>query len=517
MNRGTAASEYSKLESLRFPYLSRARDCSRLTIPTVMPDEGSTTDKRFATPWQSVGARGVNNLSSALLLSLLPPNSPFFRLVVDEAAIRKLQGVDPRIKSEIERAMSERERLVMREVEVQAVRVAAFEAIKQLIICGNAGLYFPVEGGPLRVIRMDRYVVKRDPMGRVKMVIIKEGVAKSMLPPEMMSILEVGALSNSHENNVDLFTCIHTLPGGKVEMWQEIKGIEVPGSYGIFDETKSPFLALRMIRVDGEDYGRGYVEQYLGDLKSLEALTQVIVEGAAAASKVLFLVNPNGTTKASTLAKAPNGAIREGSAGDVSVLQTGKQADFATALSAINAISERLSYAFLLTEASIRNADRVTAEEVRLVTQSIERQLGGIYSLLSQEFQLPLVYKMMEQMEREKRLPKVPKKFVTPAIVTGIEALGRGNDLSRLDVYLQGIGQILGPQAIQQYVDVREYLTRRAAALGIETNGLVKTEEQLNAEQQAAAYNQTMQQTMPALSSAAAQSMMQRAQAQQGQ
>jgi hypothetical protein len=142
--------------------------------------------------------------------------------------------------------------------------------------------------------------------------------------------------------------------------------------------------------------------------------------------------------------------------------------------------------------------------------------LGGIYSLLSQEFQLPLVYKMMEQMEREKRLPKVPKKFVTPAIVTGIEALGRGNDLSRLDVYLQGIGQILGPQAIQQYVDVREYLTRRAAALGIETNGLVKTEEQLNAEQQAATYNQTMQQTMPALSSAAAQGIMQRAQAQQG-
>jgi hypothetical protein len=123
---------------------------------------------------------------------------------------------------------------------------------------------------------------------------------------------------------------------------------------------------------------------------------------------------------------------------------------------------------------------------------------------------------MMEQMEREKRLPKVPKKFVTPAIVTGIEALGRGNDLSRLDVYLQGIGQILGPQAIQQYVDVREYLTRRAAALGIETNGLVKTEEQLNAEQQAATYNQTMQQTMPALSSAAAQGIMQRAQAQQG-
>ena len=507
MHQGSAQSEYSKLESLRHSYLMRARDCSRVTIPTVIPDEGSTTDKRFPTPYQSVGARGVNNLASALLLSLLPPNSPFFRLVVDDAAIRKLQGVDPRIKGEIERAMSERERLVMREIEVQAVRVGVFEALKHLIISGNVGLYFPVDGGHMRVIRMDRYVVKRCPMGKVRRAIIKESVAISMLPEEARMV--VAQQHDASTQDVDLYTCIHAIEDGKVEMWQEVKNTIVPGTYGIFDESKSPFIALRMMRVDGEDYGRGYVEQYLGDLKSLEALSQVIVEGAAASSKVLFLVNPNGSTRASTLAKAPNGAIREGSAGDVSVLQVGKQADFATALQTINSISERLSYAFLLTEASIRNAERVTAEEVRLVTQSIERQLGGIYSLLSLEFQLPLVYKIMEQMEREKRLPKVPKKYVTPAIITGIEALGRGNDLNRLDVYLAGIGQVLGPQVIQQYVDVREYLTRRAAALGIETNGLVKSEEQLQSEAQAAAYQNAMSQAMPMVSSVAQQAMMQ--------
>ena len=507
MYEDPARSSYSKLEALRHPYLMRARDCSRVTIPTVMPDEGSTTDKRFPTPYQSVGARGVNNLSSALLLSLLPPNSPFFRLVVDDAAIRKLQGVDPRIKGEIERAMSERERLVMREIEVQAVRVGVFEALKHLIICGNVGLYFPVDGGPMRVIRMDRYVVKRCPSGKVRRAILKESVAFSMLPEEARMI--ASQHQDASNTDVELYTCIHCIEDGKVEMWQEIKDTVIPGTYGTFDESKSPFLALRMVRVDGEDYGRGYVEQYLGDLKSLEALTQVIVEGAAAASKVLFLVNPNGSTRASTLAKAPNGAIREGTAADVSVLQTGKQADFSTALQTINSLSERLSYAFLLTEASIRNADRVTAEEVRLVTQSIERQLGGIYSLLSLEFQLPLVNKIIEQMERERRLPKIPKKYVTPAIITGIEALGRGNDLNRLDVYLAGIGQILGPQAIQQYVDVREYLTRRAAALGIETNGLVKSEEQLQAEAQQAAYQASLQQSMPAVSSAASRAMMQ--------
>jgi hypothetical protein len=91
-------------------------------------------------------------------------------------------------------------------------------------------------------------------------------------------------------------------------------------------------------------------------------------------------------------------------------------------------------------------------------------------------------------------MPKLPKDFVTPTIVTGIDALGRGNDLNRLDLYLQGIGQILGPQMIQQYIDVREYLNRRAAALGIETAGLVKSEEQLQMEQQQAMQMQILQQ-----------------------
>ena len=218
------------------------------------------------------------------------------------------------------------------------------------------------------------------------------------------------------------------------------------------------------------------------------------MEAAAACTKLLFLVNPTGTTRAKTLAQAPNGAIREGNAADVTVLQANKGGDLQVALQTMGMINERLSYAFLLTEATIRNAERVTAEEVRLVTQSIERQLGGIYSILSQEFQLPLVARIIDRLTKAKKMPKLPKDFVTPTIVTGIDALGRGNDLNRLDVYLQGIGQILGPQMIQQYIDVREYLNRRAASLGIETAGLVKSVEQISAEQQQAAQAQMLAQ-----------------------
>jgi len=486
----TAKATYQRMEVNRDAYLQRARDCARLTLPYLMTDDGDQSSQRLPTPYQAIGARGVNNLASALLLSLLPPNAPFFRFVLDSKAQMKLMALAPNAKSEVEASLSELERRIQKDIEGQGIRSSLFEAIKQLIVCGSVVIYFP-DDGPMRVVKLDRFVVKRDPMGNVRTIIIKETVAPAALPEEMQPFVK--SCMCSHENTVDIYTCCHRRPDS-IEVYQEVEGEIIPDSYGVYPIEQSPFLALRMNRVDGEDYGRSYVEQYLGDLISLDSLSKSIVEAAAATSKLLFLVNPTGTTRAKTLAQAPNGSIREGNAADVTVLQANKNADLMVAMQTMNTISERLSYAFLLTEATIRNAERVTAEEVRLVTQSIERQLGGIYSILSQEFQLPLVARIIDRLTKSKRMPKLPKDFVTPTIVTGIDALGRGNDLNRLDLYLQGIGQVLGPQMIQQYIDVREYLNRRAAALGIETAGLVKSEEQLQMEQQQAMQMQILQQ-----------------------
>jgi len=485
---------YLNLETQRFSYLERARDCARLTLPHIFTDEGNQTATKFTAPWQSVGARGVNNLASALLLSLLPPNAPFFRFIIDPKAAKNLESLSPRAKAEAEQSLSEMERTVMKEIESQNIRVGLFEALKHLIVAGNVLIYLP-DDGPMRVIRLDRYVIKRDPMGNVRKIVVKETVAPAMLPPEAAAIAKTCMCA--HESTVDIYTCCYTLPDGKVEVHQKIGDTILPDSVSIYPAERNPFFALRMNRVDGEDYGRSYVEQYYGDLVALDSLSKSIVEAAAAMAKVLFLVNPVGTTRAKKLAQSQNGAIIEGNAADVTVLQVQKAADLSVALQTMNSINERMSYAFLLTEASIRNAERVTAEEIRLVTQSIERQLGGIYSLLSQEFQLPLVNRIIDRLTKAKKMPKINKNFITPTIVTGIDALGRGNDLNRLDIYLQGIAQILGPGGLQQYIDFREYMNRRAAALGIDTAGLVKTEEQIQAEQQAAMQQQMLQQMTP--------------------
>ena len=146
-----------------------------------------------------------------------------------------------------------------------------------------------------------------------------------------------------------------------------------------------------MIRVDGEDYGRSYVEEYIGDLKSLEGLSQSLVESSAASAKMIFMVRPNSTTKKRDIAVARNGDIISGSGDDVSVLQANKFYDLQTVEKAIARLEERLAYAFLLNTAIQRQAERVTAQEIRYMANELETAMGGIYSLLSQELQLPLV------------------------------------------------------------------------------------------------------------------------------
>ena len=237
-----------------------------------------------------------------------------------------------------------------------------------------------------------------------------------------------------------------------------------------------------MNHVDGEVYGRGRVEEFIGDLKSLEALSQALVEGSAAAAKVVFTVSPSSTTKPATLAKAGNGAIVQGRPDDIGVVQVGKTADFRTAFEMAQVLSQRLQEAFLIL--NVRNSERTTAEEVRMTQSELEAQLGGLFSLLTVEFLKPYLNRKLMTAQKSKLIPKLPKNIVKPTIVAGVNALGRGQDAEQLGLFLQTIAQTMGPEAIQQYVNPDEVIKRLAAAQGIDVLNLVKSQEDLQAEQQ---------------------------------
>jgi hypothetical protein len=480
---GQLASMYERGFGERETYLNRARECAKLTIPSLLPDSGSNFSTVYNTPFQSIGSRGVNHLSSKLLLTLLPPNSPFFRLTIDDFDLEEMAG-DAEQRGAVEEGFSRIERSAQNEIESSAYRVPVFEALKHLIVTGNCLLYMPEEGG-MRVFHLDRYVCKRDPMGNLLHLITKETLDAKTIPPDARLALGLPSPEELTPETPDKPYELYTYVCNKGKYWhvhQEIGNTPIPESYGRYKIERNPFIALRFSRVDGESYGRGLVEEYLGDIRSLEALTQAIVEGSAAAAKVLFLVRPNGTTRIKTVAEAPNGAIVQGDSNDVSTLQLDKFNDFRVALETMNSIRDRLSAAFLLNSSVQRNAERVTAEEVRFMAQELESALGGVYSVLSQEFQLPLVNLILQKLIKQKKMPDFPKGKVKPQVVTGLEALGRGQDLTKLAQFLEYLAP-LGPEVIAQKLNIDDYMDRLGASLGIDTGGLIKSEEQIQQEQ----------------------------------
>lgn len=476
MPRVTAASRYEMLTTDRSPFLDRAERASELTIPFLFQER--TTQIRE--DYQSLGARCVNNLAAKLLLALFPPGAPFFKLAVDDFILESLQGgenEDP--TAEIEAALSKIERSVTKRLEGAGYRSPVSNLLKHLLVAGN-GLLEILPNGKIKFRSLRSYVVKRDLDGNLIEVVTKDELAKSALPPKLQQIAEDNPEKmdkGEDGKSIALFTHAK-LDGSKWSVYQELGGSEVPYSRSSYPKDRLKFLALRFTAVEGEDYGRGYVEEFRGDLASYDSLQESMVGFAAVAAKILFFVDESGFTSRREIQNARNGEILEGSAKDVTTLQLEKMQDFQVANAVAQDIKMRLEQAFLMASSAQRDAERVTAEEIRLIAGELEQTLGGLYSVLAQELQLPLVTLTMAQLQRERKLPRLPDDTVSPQIVTGLEGLGRNSELQRLQA-LMGNLSALGPEAVTEYLKVGAYIQRVSAALSIESDGMIRTESEV--------------------------------------
>ena len=490
-----ARERYNQLTSGRSMFLDTAVECSRLTLPYLIQEDfkHKTAHLKLPQPWQSVGAKAVVNLASKLMLALLPPQTTFFKLQIRDDKLG--EEIPPEVRSELDLSFSKMERMVMDYLNASSDRVVVHQAIKHLVVGGNALIFMGKDG--LKNFPLSRYVVNRDGDGNVLEIVTKELISKKVLdyPLPEPTPNEVSTDSNSGEDDdVEVYTYVRLdEKSGRWTWHQECHDMILPGSRSTAPRNTSPWLVLRWNTVDGEDYGRGRVEEFLGDIKSLDALTQALVEGSAAAAKVVFLVSPSSTTKPGTLAKAGNGAIVQGRPDDVAVVQVQKSADFRTASEMATVLERRIGEAFM--QMMTRQAERVTAEEVRLTQMELEAQLGGLFSLLTVEFLVPYLNRTLLVLQRSGQLPKIPKDMVRPQIVAGVNALGRGQDRESLTAFVTTIAQTLGPEALMRYLSPSEAIKRLAAAQGIDVLNLVKTEEQLQQEmqqQQAQAVQQSL-------------------------
>ena len=501
----TAEALYNDLVSDRTYWISRGKQAASLTIPYLAPREDPLPNDSpdLPLPWNGVGQAGMSNLASRLLMALLPPNEPFFRLTIDEIEMAKVtQGMDPEKvaedKANYDKSLNVLERNLLAKIAHSNDRPVLHEGILQLVVNGNVLAYRPAEG--LRMYGLGRYVLKREPSGRPSLSVICEQLTVKSLSKEAREIHErhmgeepadggsVGA--GSHGKLVKVYTLIEwDYAQGRVDWHQELHRTEIPGTDGWSPLDESPWIPLRMYHLDSQDYSPGFVEAVcMADLHTADVLNQAIAEGALISARCVYGVKPSSQVTPKQFTDAANGSAIPAMPDDVFPIQANKSADLAVAAQAEQRISARLSQAMLLQ--NFRDSERTTAQEVRLQALQLENALGSLYSILTVEFQHPYVRRMLALQIREGGLPKLDKKLVKPVVSVGLAAVGRGNDLERISQFVGLLTQLLGPEAVPQFLKVPRLVTQMATASNLPSLDAIKTEEEVKKEQEAAAKQQ---------------------------
>jgi hypothetical protein len=502
--KATAASKYLAWQSERQSYLQEAYRSALLTIPSVIPDEqdilqrSRSTKVPLAKPFQSLGARGVNNLSSKLLLTLFPPTSPFLKYVVGEQIKSEAEQSGTEIQK-IQQALSKREARIQSEVDLRNVRPKGFQIIRNLLIAGNAACHVDPDTGDLQVFGLNSFVTKRDGRGSLVEGIVCEVLDRRTITDEdVLAALDdplyVKEVSpGCSEDVIPLYTRIYR-EDGKYEVYQEVGGIEVPNTEVYYTEETLPWLFLRYIEIDGEDYGRGFVEEYRGDLTSLEQLSRDILFASANAAKVTWSLDPTSPLKAKKFLESPNGGVVLARKDDITAVQLQKTADMQVAAMTRNELTNALSADFMLNSSFQRQAERVTAEEIRKMAEELEDTLGGVFSMLSQSLQLPLARLYEASLIKRGELKKLPKGSVRIGVVTGLAAIGRGQDLTRLQKALEITAATAAfmPE-LPGFLKAGPLLTEIFTGSGVASEGLIKSSDEVQAEQEAQQAAQSQQ------------------------
>lgn len=493
----TLADEYQSMKQDRQPYLEKAKYACKYTIPSLIADNDTkkttrNTAKIIETPNQSVGADGVNNLSAKIAITMLPPNQTFFKFSMDAATIKQQATVEGseanKFAQDVNKGLSVIEKMLLDYQEQLGDRVVVGEAIKHQLVAGNVFLIHDPKDG-LRYYPLDRFCVKRDYCGNVLKAITEETVGFYSLPEEiqdevLMKILEKktkGKLKDEKLEDLELTLYTGFKRNKKHwKVWQEVEGVIIPSSEGTYPIEICPFMALRYTAIDGESYGRGLIEEYIGDISYLDVLSLAIKQASLAGSKLVMLVNPNGLTKIKHLSEAKNGGFALGRIEDVQPLQANKYYDLQVAQAEADKIERRLNRIFIMKAAIQRDAERVTAEEIRVMAQDLEEALGNYYSIMCREFQKAYVKVTFHHLKKQKGryLPDLVRdKDVKLTVTTGLEALGRSSDLNKLITFWEVMGKV-ATTAVQLGGKVEPIANEIAASLNIDIDGWFYSEEE---------------------------------------
>lgn len=503
--QNTAKGRYDLLKTRRQPFLDRAREAARVTVPSLMPPEGHNGTSLLPQPNQGFGAQCVLTLAARIAAGLMPPSKGFMKLAPTPEAL--IQAGQDTVPDDVKIGLAKSEKLINAETERRNWRQPTNTSSQLLVVTGNA-LEVMLPDNTIRVYRLDQYVVVRDPSGFIVELIIEENLYPDALPEDLQGLIAEAGQSQTNVSvgqTVPLYTWIkYDQKTRSYKVHQELVEVKVPKSEGIYAPDLLPFYPLRYSVVAGEDYGRGKVEEHLADFIMFDGLAKAVNDGSAMASRNITMVRPGaqgGLNLMRKIAKAHNGEFVIGNPEDVTMLQFQNVSGLQITAQQMDVLRRDLGQAFLLSSSVTRDAERVTATEVRMAAEELEGILGGVYTTLSRDMMLSRARRLIFQMKDQGKLPDWPEEAIEPVILTGLEALGREAAVNAVITAAQMIQGF--PEVAQRYPKWESLLKK--LFLGLDIEDAVKTDAEVKQEMEQEMATQAMAQVAQSAGQAAVQ------------
>lgn len=471
----SASATWMRLSGLSTSMIERTERYAALTIPKIMLQTGFEPMGSDQThDYQSIGAQSVNHVTNKIMLAMFRPSVPFYRLQLSPVAkaAALAAGMQEQTLAPI---LAKMERDSVKLLDARMQRPKLYTAIRHLVITGNVLLC--LEDKELRVMGLKFWRVKRTMRGKVHTLIIHERIAFDELESDVQAALPSKYSRGANNDQiVSYYKRIIRQRNGSyiVEQWVDEIKLDQRTFGSRYTEDKLPYRVLTWDLSDESDYATGLVEEYSGDLEALSILSETVVDGAVAGCDWRWLINPGGITKVDDVKNSRTGDAIPGTKEDIDTTSGGNAEAIARALEVMNIWEKRVARGFLLLSAVTRDAERVTAEEMRLTANELDTAYGGVYSALSGQIQKPMAEWLLSEDGNDIR-----GKGIEVQVITGLDALSRNGDLEAFKLAMGDLAMLTQlPEELQGRIKFGDIAKFVGDGRGIDLTPFLKSDEE---------------------------------------
>jgi len=488
------AGEFKRLDGLRQNRIDASEQFAYFTIPSVFPRDDVGDDTAAVGMLDSIGSAVVNHFANKLVTTLFSPNRPFFRLIPDNTskAVKRLEqaieGDDPEEQAQAQAAFDKLrtkfvsvEKNSVRYLERIGYRTSATMAAKLLIVTGDVVIR-SAKNEKSAAYSMRDYVCEKDMTGRDVVLIVRDNLVFGALRPEQQrEVVNNSDVATEYvaSSPITVYTRLELREDGRYTITQAIDNYDIlDDEERVVTEKASPFTHLSWNLTRGENYGRGLVEDFSGSFHMIDSFTDFQSKMGAKMADFKIMVDPASGIDVEQLNNSETGTYIAGKPGDVQNLTTGMDTSLQYLEAIIQTHKRQISAAFLYQTGQTRDAERVTAEEIRENAAELEIAHGGVYSRFAADWQAKVANEAVQALGEDMG------DVVEPQIMTGMDSLSRTGEMQAVRVWMNDLtmtAQI--PDDVRAWLKAGKFAQYAAIQRGVDHGAFVKSEAEFQQEQ----------------------------------